>query len=120
MTAIPSAPKPFGHWLTAESRARSLRTAVANLELGRTRRWRGRIPIPKRVHPLVRRFFEILNEEHTTIAEVAERSGIRRVTLSEWRYKRTAPHLTLMIAAFQCVGYDLRPVKIYKDRGRVV
>jgi hypothetical protein len=69
-------------------------------------RWRGKLPIPRHCHPLVRQFFRTLNEEQTTISEVAARTGHRRGTISDWRYRR-APSLADFDAALNTLDLEL-------------
>lgn len=69
-------------------------------------RWRGKLPIPEHAHPLVRRLFIEMNRQQTTITEVAKRAGLRRGTISDWRYRKV-PYLPHIIAAFNVIDYDL-------------
>lgn len=69
-------------------------------------RWRGKIPIPKHAHPLVRRLFCELNSQHTTITEVADRGGFRRGTISSWRYQYE-PRLSDFNAVLNTLGLEL-------------
>lgn len=69
-------------------------------------RWRGKLPIPRHVHPLVRRLFVEMNAQQTTLTEVAERAGIRRETISEWRYRYT-PRVADLDAAMHVLGLEL-------------
>lgn len=69
-------------------------------------RWRGKLPIPQHTHPTVRRLFELANDEQTTISEIANRSGHRRETISDWRYRRT-PSVADLDAALNVLGYKL-------------
>lgn len=79
---------------------------------GSRERWRGKLPIPEHVHPMVRRLFELMNLQQTTMSEIARRAGMRRGTISDWRYRRN-PGLTELAAAFNALGYELaaRPAK---------
>lgn len=69
-------------------------------------RWRGKLPIPDRAHPLVREFIALLNMTQTTLTEVSQRAGIRRSTISAWRYKHV-PRLPELQAALNTIGYEL-------------
>ncbi|MCO5059666.1 MAG: helix-turn-helix transcriptional regulator [Rhizobiaceae bacterium] len=69
-------------------------------------RWRGKLPIPHHTHPLVRRLFQEMNRQKTTLTEVAERAGIRRGTISDWRYRYT-PRVSDLDAAFNVLGLEL-------------
>jgi transcriptional regulator with XRE-family HTH domain len=83
----------------------------ANLEGGRgAARWAGRLPIPKRAHPLVRQLFELMNEKQVMITDVAEAAGVGRRAISEWRY-RSSPSLASFEAALGALGYELKIVE---------
>jgi hypothetical protein len=69
-------------------------------------RWRGRIPIPRRAHPLVRRLFEEMNRQEVTLTELAAESGFERGTISDWRYRR-APKVDHLEAALNVLGLRL-------------
>ena len=69
-------------------------------------RWRGKLPIPHHTHPLVRRLFREMNREMTTLTEVAERAGMPRSTISEWRYRYT-PRVSDLDAALNVLGLEL-------------
>lgn len=69
-------------------------------------RWRGKLPIPRHVHPLVRRLFVEMNQQKTTLTEVADRAGIRRGTVSDWRYRYT-PRVADLDAALNVLGLEL-------------
>ncbi|RUW41495.1 hypothetical protein EOA37_09540 [Mesorhizobium sp. M2A.F.Ca.ET.015.02.1.1] len=69
-------------------------------------RWRGKIPIPAHAHPLVRQFIAEANEQQTTLTEIADRSGQRRGTLSEWRYSRN-PTIASFEAALNVIDLEL-------------
>ncbi|MET3648052.1 hypothetical protein [Phyllobacterium ifriqiyense] len=74
-------------------------------------RWRGKLPIPQHAHPLVRRFFSELNSQQTTLTEVAERGGIHRATMSDWRYSR-CPTIANFNAALNVIGFELKIVPL--------
>lgn len=82
-------------------------------------RWRGKLPIPRHAHPLVRRFFRELNEQKTTIGEVAARSGQRPGTISDWRYRRnpTLPSFEAALAALD-LELSIRPRGDGRHRNR--
>ncbi|MBV5269020.1 MAG: helix-turn-helix transcriptional regulator [Afipia sp.] len=94
-----------------QARARSL----ANLELGRggSARWRGKLPVPQKAHPLVRQFVDHANEQKTTIKEIATRAGMRRSTIGSWFHK-SAPSVVMLEAALNVLGLELC---IRKKRG---
>lgn len=90
--------------------------SLANLARGRGgKRWLGRLPIPERAHPLVRRFYALINTEQATLTGLADRSGVPRQTISDWRYRRS-PTVTGLEAALNALGYELRIVKRYEPR----
>lgn len=80
-------------------------------------RWRGKIPIPPHAHPLVRGLCERANAQMTTLSEVADRAGLRRKTLSDWRYRRT-PKIDDLVAALNVLDFDLAIVERKRRRGR--
>jgi len=80
-------------------------------------RWRGKLPVPKHAHPLVRQLFREMNEQCTTIREVAERARFRAGTISDWRYRRD-PTLSNFVAALNVIGLDLKVVEQGGGAGR--
>ena len=74
----------------------------------------GRLAVPSKADPLVRRLFQLLNSQRTGLSEVDEKSGVNRRTISSWRYY-TCPTLGNFKAALNAIGYDL---VIVKKRGR--
>lgn len=72
----------------------------------RDTRWRGRLAVPAHTHPLVRMLFLRMNTEMTTITEVAARAGLRRGTISDWRYNRE-PTVSNLDAALNVMGLRL-------------
>ncbi|MFH5927427.1 hypothetical protein [Roseomonas xinghualingensis] len=75
--------------------------------LGRVRGgcWRGRLAVPAHAHPLVRRLFEIINDEEALLDEVAAPAGLSVVTIKEWRRKN--PTIVTFDAAARVLGYRL-------------
>jgi transcriptional regulator with XRE-family HTH domain len=83
------------------------RRKLRNLERGRgDPRWAGNLTIPKKAHPLVKEMFGIMNEQKTMINAVAERAGLKRGSISDWRYRRT-PTVTNFEAALNTLGFEL-------------
>lgn len=83
------------------------RKMLANLDKGRgAARWAGKLEIPKNASVLVRRLFEIMNENLLTITEVAEGTGVAIGTISDWRYRRS-PSLSSFVAVLASLGYEL-------------
>lgn len=73
----------------------------------------GKLTVPTHAHPLVRRFFELLNEYRLTLAEVSARSGVHTTTFVCWR--RSNPQLPLFAAALNAIGHDLKIVRLRRD-----
>jgi hypothetical protein len=69
-------------------------------------RWRGKIEIPAHADPLVRGLVEIMNDEMTTMCEVADRAGLARQTFHNWRTK-TNPKVCDLQAALNVLDYEL-------------
>ena len=55
----------------------------------------------------MRQLFEILNKKKLMVADIAEKSGVNKDTISGWRYNR-APTLTNYTAVINSLGYDLK------------
>lgn len=83
---------------------------LRNLQFAAEARWRGKLAIPQKCHPLIRRMFEIMNSEQVMISEVAPRAGVCRHTFNIWR-KRQSPRLFDFEAALNALGYELRIVR---------
>jgi len=64
-------------------------------------------------HPVVRFLFEELYRQRMCEQDLADRSGINRDTLRNWR-TRNNPRVTDLEATLQCLGYKLKAVKIYE------
>lgn len=80
--------------------------------LGRIRggRWRGRLAIPRHLHPLVRQLYEQANHQGALLSEIAARAGIAHATVKGWR--RKSPQLVTFEAAANVLGYRLKLVAI--------
>lgn len=61
-------------------------------------------------HPVVKFLFEEMVEQRMTEADLAERVGINRDTLRNWR-TRYNPKVTDLDAALKPLGYKLKAVK---------
>lgn len=83
----------------------------------RATRWRGKLKPAAHTHPVVRQFFDLLNDEHACMCEVAARAGVRRGTVGDWRNRRM-PRVDLIDAALNALGYRLAVVK-QDSKGRV-
>jgi len=78
-----------------------------NLKKGRgADRWAGRLTIPEKADPLVKRLYGLMNAERYMITNVAETSGVTRSTISSWRYDRQ-PTVANLRAVANTLGYDL-------------
>lgn len=67
--------------------------------------------LPTKSHPLVRRLFVLMNEQQCSIDQMSKNVGIARATLQQWKW-HNQPSLELLIACFNYLGYDLKPVKM--------
>lgn len=70
------------------------------------RRFR-RLTIPPHAHPLVRKLFEEMNREQIGVLDMAERSGVSKNTLKDWR-TRTVPTVDNLDACYNVLGKQLR------------
>ena len=68
-----------------------------------------RLSLPENSHPLVRRLFEEMNHQQLCILDMAERSGINKNTLRDWR-TRTVPTVDNLEACFSVLGLKLQAV----------
>lgn len=69
-------------------------------------RWRGRIKAGPHCHPLVVAFIAEANKQMTTLQEIAERAGVSRVAISDWRNNRN-PSIVTFNAALNVLGLEL-------------
>lgn len=69
-------------------------------------RSRGRIPIPKHAHPLVRGLVEAMNDQQTTFKEVYERAGLGHTTMGKWCHS-SMPRIDQLDAALNVLGLRL-------------
>ena len=59
------------------------------------------------MHPLVRQFYELVNEDpFLTFKVLKERSGVQIDTMSQWRYQHS-PALVTFEAVLNAAGYEL-------------
>lgn len=65
-----------------------------------------RLSIPPNAHPLVRRLFEEMNRQRIGIMDVADRAGLSRETMKNWR-KANNPNVTNLDACFGVLGWEL-------------
>lgn len=106
--------RTFGRWLNQETANKMRAVCTRNLDMGRRKRWLGKLPIPAKAHPLVREFFCLINRERETLKGVSSRAGCDYGTIADWRRRRT-PNLVTFIAALNAIGYDLRIVRMKRD-----
>lgn len=67
---------------------------------------RGRLSLPVSGHPLIKKFFRIMNAERATQKQVAERAGLDKHTVGDWR-KKSEPTISNFDAALNVLGYRL-------------
>lgn len=65
---------------------------------------------PKSAHPLVRRLFAEMNHQQIGVLDMAERSGINKNTLKDWR-TRSVPRVPDLEACWTVLGFELRPAR---------
>ena len=63
--------------------------------------------IPERAHPMVRSLFQEMNRQQIGLLDMAERSGINKNTLKDWR-TRTVPTVDNLEACLTVLGCELR------------
>jgi len=62
--------------------------------------------VPENVHPLVRRLFEEMNYQQIGILDMADRSGINKNTINDWK-KRSVPNAANLSACYAVLGMEL-------------
>lgn len=67
-------------------------------------------PIAVHAHPLVREFFARLEDECTSVTDVAERAGLGLATLVKWKSKHS-PTVVSFEAALNVIGCELKIVE---------
>lgn len=77
-------------------------------------RWRGRLSCPVGVHPIIKKIYDLLNSERTTLTEVAKRSGVSTETIKSWRTKGRGhgPGIANVVAVLNAIDYELRVVHV--------
>lgn len=105
----PAVSKPMSPTSLANIGKRTRTTFAMGNQCG-AERWRGKLTIPAHCHPLVRRLFREMNEQRTTINEVAARSGVSRHQIWGWR-SRWKPKLDALDACFNVLGLRLAVVE---------
>ena len=110
---IPELRRRLPHRTTSaiRQRARRCRIAITRVITTPTNDWRrGRIPIPRNAHPLVRALVEEANRQRLLWQEVADKSGVTRQALSKWRHC-VNPHFVGFLAAANALNLDVRLVR---------
>ncbi len=65
-----------------------------------------RLSVPERAHPLVRRLFEEMNLQQIGMLDLADRSGVNKNTIKDWK-DRSIPHVHNLAACLNVLGLDL-------------
>lgn len=70
-------------------------------------RWRvPTVTIPDRAHPLVKKLFKEMQKQQIGVLDMAERSGVNKNTLKDWR-TRSTPRIADLEACFNVLGKEL-------------
>lgn len=67
--------------------------------------------IPVKAHPLVKQLFHYMNTQQCSIEKICSAVNMSKVTMQTWKWT-ASPSLPLLIACYNYLGYDLRPVKM--------
>lgn len=65
-----------------------------------------RVDVPDHAHPLVRQLFEIMQRERLGVLDMADKSGVNKNTLKDWR-TRSVPTVANLDACLHVLGYRL-------------
>lgn len=65
-----------------------------------------KLRVPESTHPVVRRLFEEMNHQQIGLLDMAERSGVNKNTLKDWRI-RTVPTVDNIEACFNVLGLTI-------------
>lgn len=65
-----------------------------------------RLSVPARAHPLVRRMFEEMNHQQIGMLDLAERSGVNKNTIRDWK-NRSVPNVHNLAACLNVLGLEL-------------
>lgn len=65
-----------------------------------------RVRVPAHAHPLVRRMFEEMNHQQLGILDLADRSGVNKNTINDWK-NRSNPHVHNLAACFAVLGLEM-------------
>ncbi len=78
----------------------------------KVRYWRpSRMKVPEKAHPLVRRLYQEIIRQQVPVAVVCEKAGLPYCRFRDWR-TRVSPKIVDLEAAFNVLGYTLKPVEI--------
>lgn len=70
--------------------------------------------VPDRAHPLVKKLFREMHRHQIGVLDMAERSGVNKNTLKDWR-TRTVPRVPDLEACFNVIGYRLTAVSNHEE-----
>ena len=65
-----------------------------------------RLSVPDHAHPLVRRLFTEMNQQQIGILDMAERAGVNKNTLGDWK-NRAVPNIANIDACYNVLGLRL-------------
>lgn len=68
-------------------------------------------PKDLKVSPIVKEFFELLNESEVTYEQLGLHAGVAPETIVRWR-RVTAPNLSTFSACLEALGYQIEITKI--------
>lgn len=103
---------PHRTFSAIHSKAKKERISITQAKKGSAEyRWRGKLPVPAKAHPLVKELTRHMNRERTLTHEVAEKSGVSASTISNWRWKN-GPVLENFIAVLNALDLDLSIVPL--------
>jgi transcriptional regulator with XRE-family HTH domain len=71
--------------------------------------------VPEHAHPLVRYLFRLMNQHLMTMKELAERSGVQRTTIRQWK-TRANPLLTHIEACLNVFDVNIIGVEVDEDQ----
>lgn len=64
------------------------------------------LKVPEHVDPLVRRLFVEMNRQQIGLLDMAERSGVNKNTICDWK-RRTSPQVHNLMACYNVLGLKL-------------
>lgn len=64
------------------------------------------VTVPDKCNPLVRRLFTEMHKQKIGVLDMADRSGVNKNTLKDWR-TRTTPRIADIEACFNVLGLTL-------------